>query len=1070
MTETIGIKKLLMTLTAAAAAILFILLTPARAYAADSVSPTVTVSSSKANQIVVSWTSVSGASSYNVYRCDKTSAYTKIVSTSATSYTDTTVANDKPYEYSVTATVNGKETAFNNKGAVGYTAYKAPHVYGWTVTDLTPWTFTVSGKVSYAGTASTLMLPVWTETNGQDDLRWYSVPITNNTFSYTIYTSNHGSQRGVYVLDPYLNGTTTYCSAPLWVEVPTGPLMITAPEIANLSTSGFTATAQTKAFNNKVKNVTAEIWTAYKGEDDLETVTASYDSTTGVISCPVSIAKHNNEGRLYYVRFTVTDGAGAVKSLLLSAYVPTTQKCMSLTIIDLGDGNIAGSATLLTSKGKALLIDTGRTDSAEAVVACLRQHKVSSVDIIITHGDGDHVGVSQAIIDAGISIGNIYTDGYPSDVMWDELDRRASMTVFKKYGTIKPIPSSLQIGDATLQTIGPVKHYSLYDAKSNSMSQANANSYWFLITNGSKKVLINGDSELASSKAMLNSGKDISADIYVLGHHGAAGSLDASVLNAISPSMAVASGRITSAITSDTIKVLKNAGVPYYFTGAYGCIDISIRGVTMTVNTEKNTDASGVYYEVTWKNADGSVLERDTWVRKGASPSYDGKTPVKAADAQYTYTFAGWSTDGMTVLSSLPAVTADTTYIAVYNSTVNQYQITWKNVDNSVLKTEKLPYGSMPDFGSTPEYPYQDGLAHTFAGWTPELKKVTGAATYKASYLVDSPKVKRLSGKDRILTAQKILQEAFPDDSQDMLIVTGALSFQNQIEGIVLAGIHHCPLLITTASALYTSTAEEIDRMAREGCKVIILGDESEVSLDVEETLLGLNKIETVNRVAGETELPEEMSLEVFLTGTSNESWSEPRTVIVASGTSFADEMAIAPYAYAAGIPILLTNEAAELPEESLQELLAAGTERAILVGGAAVVSQETEARLQEAGVRCLRLAGRDRCRTAEAIFYWLLGEDQEAAFQPEVLFSPEAVGFATADDFPDAVTSANLLGLMKGPLLLVTDNSYTIQIMFECLEGREHEVVTAYIFGGTGVVSNDLACRIADAVTPKTE
>ena len=148
-----------------------------------------------------------------------------------------------------------------------------------------------------------------------------------------------------------------------------------------------------------------------------------------------------------------------------------------------------------------------------------------------------------------------------------------------------------------------------------------------------------------------------------------------------------------------------------------------------TVNVSKDTVLYAQWeintYTVTWKNGD-TVLQSGK-VAYGTKPAYTGATPTKAATAQYTYTFKGWSPE-------IVAVTGDTTYTAEFNSVLREYTVTWKNGD-TVLQSGKVAYGTKPAYtGATPTKAATAQYTYTFKGWTPEIVAVTGDTTYTAEF------------------------------------------------------------------------------------------------------------------------------------------------------------------------------------------------------------------------------------------------------------------------------------------------------------------------------------------------
>ena len=86
-----------------------------------------------------------------------------------------------------------------------------------------------------------------------------------------------------------------------------------------------------------------------------------------------------------------------------------------------------------------------------------------------------------------------------------------------------------------------------------------------------------------------------------------------------------------------------------------------------------------VTYTITWANYDGTVLETDT-VTEGVTPEYNGATPTKPADDQYTYTFTGWTPE-------VVAATANATYTATYTQTAKPVATNFANPNSADWKS-----------------------------------------------------------------------------------------------------------------------------------------------------------------------------------------------------------------------------------------------------------------------------------------------------------------------------------------------------------------------------------------------
>ena len=113
-------------------------------------------------------------------------------------------------------------------------------------------------------------------------------------------------------------------------------------------------------------------------------------------------------------------------------------------------------------------------------------------------------------------------------------------------------------------------------------------------------------------------------------------------------------------------------------------------------------------YTIQFVNEDGLELQSGA-VAYGEIPVYNGETPTKAATAEHSYTFAGWTPE-------ITAVTGDATYTATYTETVNQYTITFDTAGGSSIAPITQAYGTAV---TAPDDPTRTG--YSFVNWNPEI-------------------------------------------------------------------------------------------------------------------------------------------------------------------------------------------------------------------------------------------------------------------------------------------------------------------------------------------------------------
>ena len=303
--------------------------------------------------------------------------------------------------------------------------------------------------------------------------------------------------------------------------------------------------------------------------------------------------------------------------------------------------------------------------------------------------------------------------------------------------------------------------------------------------------------------------------------------------------------------------------------------------------------------------------------------------------------------------------------------------------------------------------------------------------------------VGRVSGDTRYDTMGSLAGRGNWAVGGSVILASGA-NYPDALAASSLAGGLDAPILLTDPNSLSDAARDRLETFCPS--RVFIVGGNAAVSPDVErqvKELLGSGC--AVFRVAGQTRY--ETSL---VAAEVNPKSSD--TVIVATGSNYADALSVSPYAFASGSPVLLCDSSSGLTGAAVESIRSGGYSKAVIVGGTAAVPASVEGQLRSAGIGDVtRLSGATRFETSSMIADFELGSG--------LGFSMDGVLLATGMNFPDALSAGPLAGRSRAPLLLVDPGA---EHACTYLSGFRGKVSSATVVGGAAAVPEEDRLAIA--------
>lgn len=264
----------------------------------------------------------------------------------------------------------------------------------------------------------------------------------------------------------------------------------------------------------------------------------------------------------------------------IPAAVPVSGDRLRVHILDVGQAD----CILIQGPEKTMVIDGGESKNGPDIIRYLRDQGVERIDYYLnTHPHADHYGGIAQVMEA-IPTGEFFhhpppaeyapaTRGYQKLLQY-LIDSKTKTTILNPGDTID------LGGGAVLTCLAPLEGYD--DMNNNSLVER--------LVYGERAILFTGDAEKKSESAILESGAELSADVYSVPHHGSSTGVTREFLDAVDPvfaTVSVGKDNDYGHPHRETLERLQQKKVTCLRTDLLGNIVIETDGESLTVNTDR---------------------------------------------------------------------------------------------------------------------------------------------------------------------------------------------------------------------------------------------------------------------------------------------------------------------------------------------------------------------------------------------------------------------------------------------------------------------------------------------------